>query len=60
MFINTYYVFYLDISPAKTTVFTFLEVKFIHCIYLRGYPQQEQRNEPARNGNIDRPKHNLC
>lgn len=38
----------LFISPAKTTIFTFLEVIFIHCIYSSSYPKKKQRKDPAK------------
>ena len=38
----------LLISPAKTTIFTFLEVILIHCIYSSSYPKKKQRKDPAK------------
>ena len=35
-------------SPAKTTIFTFLEVIFIHSIYSSSYPKKKQRKDPAK------------
>ena len=35
-------------SPAKTTIFTFLEVIFIHSIYSSSYPKKKQRKNPAK------------
>ena len=38
----------LFISPAKTTIFTFLEVIFIHSIYSSSYPKKKQRKDPTK------------
>lgn len=35
-------------SPAKTTIFTFLEVIFIHSIYSSSYPKKKQRKDPTK------------